>query len=427
MAKGKVTLQMLSEMMANNTGRSKSATEQFVRNFFSVLKEALQRDNIIKIKGFGTFKMVVVNARESVNVNTGERVSIAEYNKITFTPDKSLKERINRPFAQFDTITLDDEDLEIVEGKTTTPQSIETKPQSVSGYNQTETPETANATVNPATPIPAPLAVQPEAAAQPIPIVEKPQEVVYATEEVVEPAAEHAPVAIQIEESKAEVETVASEEVAPQTDNDDIAPEVAECAAEDMTPQFAGETEAPLQPEPQVEQEAQQPMEAEPQPRRKKAIATKERNSSRRTWIVVAIVEILIGLGAFYFMRMRQAEQKDIEAQQASEVLLESDTIAPPSAVQGEEEAKAAYEMGLDSVKAMQNTIAEYPQLENGKYYIVGVKTTRKIKPNYDIRRWCRQIYGRGDIEPYVRLLNNCEGKTVPVGTILKFPLIVEK
>ncbi|MGN1213385.1 MAG: HU family DNA-binding protein, partial [Bacteroidaceae bacterium] len=95
MANGKITLQMLSDMMSSATGRTKTSTELFTRHFFSTIKEALLRDNIIKIKGFGTFKMVVVNARESINVNTGERVSIAEYNKISFTPDKNLKERIN--------------------------------------------------------------------------------------------------------------------------------------------------------------------------------------------------------------------------------------------------------------------------------------------------------------------------------------------
>ena len=116
MAKGKITLQMLSEMMANNSGRSKSSVEAFVRVFFTTLKDALQTDNIVKIKGFGTFKLVVVSARESVNVNNGERVNIAGYNKITFTPDKTLKDRINRPFANFDTMVLEDDDVRLIEG-----------------------------------------------------------------------------------------------------------------------------------------------------------------------------------------------------------------------------------------------------------------------------------------------------------------------
>lgn len=106
---------MLGERMAHNTGRSKSACEHFVRSFFSTLKEALQNDNIVKIKGFGTFKLVVVNARESINISTGQRVSLPEYNKITFTPDKTMKDKVNRPFSQFASLALDDEELQILE------------------------------------------------------------------------------------------------------------------------------------------------------------------------------------------------------------------------------------------------------------------------------------------------------------------------
>lgn len=106
---------MLGERMAQTTGRSKSACEHFVRSFFSTLKEALQNDNIVKIKGFGTFKLVVVNARESVNINTGKRVNLPEYNKITFTPDKAMKDKVNRPFSQFSSVALDDDELMVVE------------------------------------------------------------------------------------------------------------------------------------------------------------------------------------------------------------------------------------------------------------------------------------------------------------------------
>lgn len=133
MAKGKVTLQMLSEMMANNSGRSKSSAESFVRTFFAVLKDALQRDNIVKVKGFGTFKLVVVSPRESINVNNGERVSIAGYNKITFTPDKMLKDRVNKAFAQFDTMVLEDDDLDIV----TNAEKVEKAEPQVSAEPQT--------------------------------------------------------------------------------------------------------------------------------------------------------------------------------------------------------------------------------------------------------------------------------------------------
>lgn len=143
MAKEKITLQMLGERMAQNTGRSKSACEHFVRSFFSMLKEALQNDNIVKIKGFGTFKLVVVNARESVNISTGQRMSLPEHNKITFTPDKAMKDKVNRPFSQFASVALDSEELLIVEktqkdidSAKTAPQTEEKKPQLTSKQSQ---------------------------------------------------------------------------------------------------------------------------------------------------------------------------------------------------------------------------------------------------------------------------------------------------
>lgn len=143
MAKEKITLQMLGERMALNTGRSKSACEHFVRSFFSMLKEALQNDNIVKIKGFGTFKLVVVNARESVNISTGQRMSLPEHNKITFTPDKAMKDKVNRPFSQFASVALDSEELMIVEetqkdldSAKAAPQTDEKKPKLTSKQSQ---------------------------------------------------------------------------------------------------------------------------------------------------------------------------------------------------------------------------------------------------------------------------------------------------
>lgn len=135
---------MLGERMTLSTGRSKSACEHFVRSFFSTLKEALQNDNIVKIKGFGTFKLVVVNARESININTGQRVSLREYNKITFTPDKVMKDKVNRPFSQFASLALDDEDLIIVEESQKEEQSEKNGP--ANAPKQQDNPSKAQST-----------------------------------------------------------------------------------------------------------------------------------------------------------------------------------------------------------------------------------------------------------------------------------------
>ena len=108
--KNKISLQELAEFMtvADET-LDKKTCEVFARTLFEVVEEALLSDKFVKVKGFGTFKLVAVSDRESVNINTGERFQIEGHTKVSFIPDNTLKEEINRPFAHFETIDLSDE------------------------------------------------------------------------------------------------------------------------------------------------------------------------------------------------------------------------------------------------------------------------------------------------------------------------------
>ncbi len=89
-------------------GISKVDETAFVGAFQSIFEEALLRDKILKINGLGSFKLIAVESRKSVNVNTGEEIEIASHNKLTFIPDSVLKDKINEPFAHLETIELDD-------------------------------------------------------------------------------------------------------------------------------------------------------------------------------------------------------------------------------------------------------------------------------------------------------------------------------
>lgn len=89
-------------------GLDKEAAERFVLQMFAVLREGIEREKNVKVKSLGTFKITSVNARESVDVNTGERIVIDGRNKITFTPDVVLRDRVNSPFAQFETVVLNE-------------------------------------------------------------------------------------------------------------------------------------------------------------------------------------------------------------------------------------------------------------------------------------------------------------------------------
>lgn len=105
----KILAQDLAEFLSQRNGITKKKAEGFVRAFFDVILWGLEQDKFVKIKGFGTFKMVAVGERESVNINTGERFQIQGHSKISFTPDSNLKDLVNRPFAHFQTVVLNDE------------------------------------------------------------------------------------------------------------------------------------------------------------------------------------------------------------------------------------------------------------------------------------------------------------------------------
>ena len=116
---GKVLLQDLAQSLANNRNIQRKDAEVFLKAFFETISEGILQDKIVKIKGLGTFKMIEVQDRESVNVNTGERIVIPGHSKISFTPDAELKDVVNKPFALFQTVIINEgtslEDMERIE------------------------------------------------------------------------------------------------------------------------------------------------------------------------------------------------------------------------------------------------------------------------------------------------------------------------
>ena len=327
MAKGKITLQMLSEMMANNNGRSKSSAELFVRTFFTVLKDALQSDNIVKVKGFGTFKLVVVSARESVNVNTGERVNIAGYNKITFTPDKTLKDRINRPFASFDTMVLEDDDLGIV-SEAEDSDAVEAK----------EEPEVAQA-----------------------------EDTVIGEEAKVTPLMDGK--VVEVDEKVKEEEN-----------------------AEAITEEKPVEEEKPAT---NVE-------------------TPKTPHKSRALWVTVGVL-LVVGLLIFVLFAVNSGKQEAAVAEVKTDTTADSIAISP---VQKAEQ---------DSLALLREAAKDYEQVESGDMLIAGTRTYRKITRSHNLVRYCMQIYGTKKVLPYVIKFNNLKSEYVPVGKVVKFPILIEK
>ena len=215
----KLLLQDLADLMARHDGITKKKADAFVRAFFETIRQGLETDRYVKIKGFGTFKLVEVGERESVNISTGERFQISGHAKISFTPDAALKDLVNRPFAHFQTITLS-EDVNLDEL-----ESVQVEEE-----------------VIPQVPLPAPEPAEEvpvQAEEVPVPAEEEPvqaEEIPEPVEEVPEPAEEIPAPAKEVPEPAEEVSEPAEEIPAPAEEDPVQAEEVPELAEEVPVP-----------------------------------------------------------------------------------------------------------------------------------------------------------------------------------------------
>lgn len=105
---GKMTIQEIAKILIEKNKLSQKNANQFAGAMFEIIQQQLDSEGLVKVKGLGTFKMIRVEARESVSVRTGERVMIDSHAKVTFTPDATMKELVNKPFSQFETVILNE-------------------------------------------------------------------------------------------------------------------------------------------------------------------------------------------------------------------------------------------------------------------------------------------------------------------------------
>lgn len=169
----KLTLNNIAKVLVEKNGLEPKEAMMFTTAMFDLIHDRLNEEGIVKVKGLGTFKMIRVEARESINVRTGERVLIDSHAKITFTPDAVMKELVNKPFSQFETVVLND-DVEFTDMKSEeTTDETNNSEQSESlvdvvseGGTPEPAPEPAPEPVAEPTPEPAPLV-----ASEPAPVV----------------------------------------------------------------------------------------------------------------------------------------------------------------------------------------------------------------------------------------------------------------
>lgn len=198
---GRMTTNDLARVLIEKNGLDKESAQRFLTAVFDTVMYGLQKDKTVKVKGLGTFKVVEVDARESVNVNTGERHLIGSHSKITFTPDIAMKELVNKPFSSFETVILNEgvsfddmeseepsqEQLPVAKDLAPVAETVEEEPAPMEDAVEEE---------------PAPVAETVEE--EPAPVAEAIEEEPTPVEEAVEE--EPAPVAEAVEEEPAPVE-----------------------------------------------------------------------------------------------------------------------------------------------------------------------------------------------------------------------------
>ena len=119
----------LARAISEKFGLSAKEAENFVSTMIEIVNDALRYERQVKIKGLGTFKVLGVESRESVDVNTGRRITIGERDKISFTPDVTLRDRVNSPFAQFETFVInDDVDFSEIDARYASGENISVMP-----------------------------------------------------------------------------------------------------------------------------------------------------------------------------------------------------------------------------------------------------------------------------------------------------------
>ena len=438
---GKVSVAWIAEAIAGKHGLTQKDAEQFVATFFDLINEALHEEKMVKVKGLGTFKVIDVRERESINVNTGERVVIESHGKISFTPDPIMRDLVNKPFAQFETVMLND-DVDIEELNAV---SVDEEPLAlVDEQSQEVEEEPSVAAAGPEVVDEQPLMNEDQSQEETVP---QPQEVEEPIVNVVGQTVEEEPEQVVEEEPEQVVEE----------ESEQVVEEELPVEAEEQ-PQQAMETEAALMP---VEAS---PVDDEPQPEEELSVAEEEPLAAQDeddeeeekpssfferhetllltlSHLFVAAIALTIGyiIGMQHFDMDRPVVQETVvdstarvsktvvkpaakdsvkdtvkeKTQQVKEdkhLLKEEDVVHVPAAATHDQSATANDSKQLATANAMVKT---------GAYRIVGTAKTITVKKGDTMERLSRLYLGEG-MSCYIQLHNGVA--EVSEGMRLKIP-----
>ena len=472
----RLTIQDLIDLLAAKHSMTKKDAEAFVKEFFLLIEQALENEKTVKIKGLGTFKLVDVDSRESVNVNTGERFQIKGHTKVSFTPDTTLRDTINKPFAHFETVVLnestvledtpmeesDEEEASVADSEAEMVDSEVTEDKNTDEDTQEEIQPEEPAIEEPATEAVAavkgeetvPTETEPEPAVIEQPMTEEllESESEAESESILEDSSEEEPSETPLEPDFSPATEKPVEEASEETIIEE--PETEKKKTETTAEQIIAQElyKANMEPAtPKKEQEIEQP---------KAAYTDKDSDKKEKSAIPYLIATIIIVLllcgGAILFIYypdlfssssdsdkdivdMPEAVQPVQPEAQLSDTIVQKDTIAeaapvtPDETVQPKPAVKkepAAEPVKAESKPAQQQQPATSVYSDSASYKITGTKTKYTIKEGETLTRVSLRFYGTKAMWPYIvkhnpKVIKNPDN--VPYGTTIEIPELTKE
>ena len=328
----KNSLNGLADKLAEKSGLSQIEAELFIRKMFDVCHQGLAADKIVKMRWLGTFKVTSVKERESVDVNTGERIVIEGRDKISFTPDNILKEIVNRPFAQFETVIVNDGvDFESIDKKYE--DSLEDEEQEESLEKPKPIIEVVEPTETPLPDVISEETTQAEAVSSSEPTTSG----VIDFLDVPENPSEDSSVVVIGEDSTIEPQTSVSQEVPteeiPSSVSDDIQ---ADSREENSNAEIEAETDAEIGADAEIEAETDAEIEADDE------VEIRRRHFIIPKYVVIiasfTLLLLIGGLGWFAFNYGQMAAQRDHLELQLAQYKTDKNVVSKPANVKSQEQ-----------------------------------------------------------------------------------------
>ena len=328
----KNSLNGLADKLAEKSGLSQIEAELFIRKMFDVCHQGLAADKIVKMRWLGTFKVTSVKERESVDVNTGERIVIEGRDKISFTPDNILKEIVNKPFAQFETVIVNDGvDFESIDKKYE--DSLEDEEQEESLEKPKPIIEVVEPTETPLPDVVSEETTQAEAFSSSEPATSG----VIDFLDVPENPSEDSSVVVVGEDSTIEPQTTVSQEVPTEEISSSVSDDIqADSREENSNAEIEAETDAEIGADAKNEAETDAEFEADDEVE----IRRRHFNIPKYVVIIASFTLLLLigGLGWFAFNYGQMAAQRDHLELQLAQYKTDKNVVAKPANVKSQEQ-----------------------------------------------------------------------------------------